>query len=217
MTQLHVHSHPHPHPHPHPHRKRRAAAALALAALAVLGPFVPAANAHDQVAYTAPAESEQLDTAPADVTMQFTDEVIAVGALMLVVDESGQDWVDGPMAIDGATVVQPLKTGLPDGTFDVRWRVVSADGHPISGTFRFSVGDEPPAEAPGAGSSTGEEAGEDEEAGTHSESEHPDARAEASAAETGGLPLWGVGLIGAGIGLAAFAVFAVLRRKKSRP
>ena len=215
MTQLHVHSHP----RPHPHRKRRAAAAAlalaVLAALAVLGPFVPAADAHDQVTYTAPAESEQLDTAPADVTMQFTDEVIAVGALMLVVDESGEDWVDGPMAIDGATVVQPLKTGLPDGTFDVRWRVVSADGHPISGTFRFSVGDEPPAEAPGAGTSTGEEAGE--EAGTHSASEHPDAHAEASAAETGELPLWGVGLIGAGIGLAAFTAFAVLRRKKSRP
>jgi len=202
----------HPRFHPHSHRKRRtAAAALALAALAVLGPFVPAANAHDQVTFTAPADAEQLDTAPADVTMQFTDELIAVGALMLVVDESGEDWADGPMAIDRATVVQPLKTGLPDGTFDVRWRVVSADGHPISGTFRFSVGDEPP----GAGTSSGEEAGE--QAGTHSASEHPDAHAEASAAETGGLPLWGVGLIGAGIGLAAFAAFAALRRKKSRP
>ena len=215
-------THPHPRPRTHPRRKRRAAAAaLALAALAVLAPFAPAANAHDQVTHTAPAEAEQLDTAPADVTMQFTDELIAVGALMLVVDESGEDWADGPMAIDGATAVQPLKTGLPDGTFDVRWRVVSADGHPISGTFPFSVGDEPPAEAPGAGTSSGAGTGEEggEEAGTHSASEQPDAHAEASApdAETGGLPLWGVGLIGAGIGLAVFAVFAVLRTRKSRP
>ena len=204
----------------HPHRKRRAAvAALALAALAVLAPFAPAANAHDQVTFTAPAEAEHLDTAPADVTMQFTDELIAVGALMLVVDESGKDWADGPMAVDGATVVQPLKTGLPDGTFDVRWRVVSADGHPISGTFPFSVGDEPPAEAPAAGDPAADEGAD--EGGTHSASEHPDAHAEASAdAETSGMPLWGVGLIGAGIGLAAFAalaVFARLRRRKSRP
>lgn len=212
----------------HPHRKRRAAvAALALAALAVLAPFAPAANAHDQVTFTAPAEAEHLDTAPAEVTMQFTDELIAVGALMLVVDGSGKDWADGPMAVDGATVVQPLKTGLPDGTFDVRWRVVSADGHPISGTFPFSVGDEPPAEAPGAGDpAAGEGAHEGahegaDEGGTHSASEHPDAHAEASAdAETDGLPLWGVGLIGAGIGLAAFAALALiarLRRRKSNP
>lgn len=203
--------------HPHPHRKRKrraAAAALALAALAVLAPFAPAANAHDQVTFTAPAEAEQLDTAPAEVTMRFTDELIAVGALMLVVDESEEDWADGPMAIDGATVVQPLKSGLPDGAFDVRWRVVSADGHPISGTFPFSVGDEPPGTGTASGEGAGEEAGE--EARTHPATEHPDAHAEASApdAETG-LPLWGVGLIGAGIGLAAFAVFAVLRTRKN--
>lgn len=203
--------------HPRSPRKRRAAAAAvalaALVALAVLGPVAPAANAHDQVAFTAPAAAEQLDTAPADVTMQFTDELISVGALMLVVDESGEDWADGAMAIDGATVVQPLKTGLPDGTFDVRWRVVSADGHPISGTFRFSVGDE--AQAPGTSSG----AGAGEETGKHSASEHPDAHAEDSAqhAETGGLPLWGVGLIGAGLGLAAFAIFVLLRTRKSRP
>lgn len=36
------------------------------------------------------------------------------------------------------------KNELPDklaqGTYMVSWRVVSADGHPISGAFTFSIG-----------------------------------------------------------------------------
>uniref|UniRef100_UPI003B39FD74 copper resistance protein CopC n=1 Tax=Pseudactinotalea sp. TaxID=1926260 RepID=UPI003B39FD74 len=28
-----------------------------------------------------------------------------------------------------------------DGHYDIRWRVVSSDGHPISGVIPFSVGD----------------------------------------------------------------------------
>ena len=33
-----------------------------------------------------------------------------------------------------------LRDGLADGTYTVAWRVVSADSHPISGAFTFSIG-----------------------------------------------------------------------------
>ncbi len=33
-----------------------------------------------------------------------------------------------------------LHSGLPDGTFTVTYQVVSADSHPVSGAFTFSVG-----------------------------------------------------------------------------
>ena len=39
----------------------------------------------------------------------------------------------------GTTVTQPLAGGLPAGAYTVEWRVTSADGHPLSGTFGFTV------------------------------------------------------------------------------
>jgi hypothetical protein len=33
---------------------------------------------------------------------------------------------------------------MPEGSYQVRWRVVSSDGHPISGSFEFAVGQKTP-------------------------------------------------------------------------
>jgi hypothetical protein len=41
--------------------------------------------------------------------------------------------------VDGATVVQPLTADLPAGGYTVDWRVTSADGHPLSDRFAFTV------------------------------------------------------------------------------
>nr|WP_286216766.1 copper resistance protein CopC [Demequina sediminis] len=51
----------------------------------------------------------------------------------------GQEWGDGATTVSGATVTQRLGDGLPAGDFQVAWRSVSGDGHPVDGTFRFTV------------------------------------------------------------------------------
>jgi methionine-rich copper-binding protein CopC len=102
-----------------------------------------AASAHDQVLSTTPASQQHLDTAPTEVSLVFSDAVLDLGAAVLVVDEDGTDWAEGAVRIDGSAVGQDLTGVLPDGHYQVRWRVVSADGHPISGTFDFGVGDVP--------------------------------------------------------------------------
>lgn len=119
-----------------------AAAALGLLAGALIVGLTPtAASAHDQVLSTAPASQEHLDTAPTEVSMVFTDAMLDLGATILVVDEGGTDWAEGGVRIDGSGASQALTGDLPDGRYQVRWRVVSADGHPISGTFDFAVGE----------------------------------------------------------------------------
>lgn len=35
-----------------------------------------------------------------------------------------------------------LKNGLPDGSYRIKWKVVSSDGHPVEGVIPFQVGDE---------------------------------------------------------------------------
>ncbi|NYD67784.1 copper resistance CopC family protein [Agromyces atrinae] len=120
------------------------AVSLLLAAALSVGVATPA-FAHDQLLDSSPAVDENLDAAPADVALTFSDDVLTIGALVLVVDDAGNDWVSGETRLDGDVVTAPLATGAPDGVYEVRWRVVSADGHPISGVIPFSIGDVAPA------------------------------------------------------------------------
>ncbi|MBB5643610.1 copper resistance CopC family protein [Cryobacterium roopkundense] len=122
------------------HAHRAGAALATLIASLVLGVGVPAASAHDSVLSTTPGETEHLGSAPAQIEMVFTDDILQLGAILLVVDEGGDDWAQGAPTLEGAKVSQAVATDLPDGNYQVRWRVVSADGHPVSGTFDFGVG-----------------------------------------------------------------------------
>lgn len=104
------------------------------------------ASAHDQLISSSPAPDERLAAAPAEVRLEFTAAVLDVGALVLVVDDAGTDWVAGPPVIDGTVVTVPLLPDLPEAGYQVRWRVVSSDGHPISGFIPFTIGDAAPLE-----------------------------------------------------------------------
>ena len=126
--------------------RRRLLAAIpvgaALAALLVVA-SPTAAIAHDQVVSTAPASQEHLVEAPDQVSMLFTADILDIGATILVVDDSGRNWAFGDMQVEGREAIQIVDEGIPDANYQVRWRVVSSDGHPISGTFDFAVGDAP--------------------------------------------------------------------------
>ncbi|TFC94843.1 MULTISPECIES: copper resistance CopC family protein [Cryobacterium] len=184
---------------------------LTVIALSVLGPMAPAAYAHDQVQSTLPADGEHVDSAPSAVTITFTDDILEIGAVILVVDDEERDWAEGEMRLDGSQGTQAVELGMPDGAYQVRWRVVSADGHPVSGAFAFAVGD---AVLPDAGAGAGATATPEPSPDAQESAAADDA---AAAADTGtGLPLAVVGLIGALGGLAIFALFTVWRAKRHR-
>lgn len=117
---------------------RRAAAVLALAA-AVLLPG-PAAQAHDVLESSSPANGSTVQAVPASVVLTFDHTPIGVGTEIVIKDPTGTDQADGHAKIVDTDVTQPLKPGAPAGTYKVAWRVVSADSHPIEGTFTFTAG-----------------------------------------------------------------------------
>ena len=195
-------------------RARWAMGALALVTLvtlSVVAGAAPAATAHDQVLSTSPTTGENVDTAPKQVAMVFSDDILSVGAIMLIVDEQGRNWAEGTLKLDRATVTQPLAPGLPNGAYEVRWRVVSADGHPIAGTFPFSVG----TVTAGSGSGSGSASAGPAASGPATVSPQPGAAdAGTEQARTGaiggGLPLAVVALLGAGGGIAVLVVVLLL-------
>ncbi|MFB3980177.1 copper resistance CopC family protein [Microbacterium proteolyticum] len=120
-----------------------AAGALALAALLVsAGP----ASAHDELVSSDPSADAVLDALPPQITLTYSADVLdAEGATVVeVTDAAGTSLTDGAPVVEGTTVTQAL-AGTASGTVTVAWRVVSSDGHPIDGTFSFTV---PAAPAP---------------------------------------------------------------------
>jgi len=114
---------------------------LLLVSLMVLLPS--AAQAHDQLVDAAPAEGEAVEAGVIDIDLRFSDDVLNLGSgnEILVIGPAGEDsalqnnscaFVDGDMVSTQVDLDQP-------GDYTVSWRVVSGDGHPISGIQRFSV------------------------------------------------------------------------------
>src|SRR5690606_3408340 len=57
---------------------------------------------------------------------------------VVVTGPDGASWADGPAVGSGSTVTQALRP-MTSGAYSVPWRSVAADGHPVSGTFGFTV------------------------------------------------------------------------------
>ncbi|WP_053852536.1 copper resistance CopC/CopD family protein [Streptomyces sp. NRRL B-24085] len=107
-----------------------------------------AASAHAALRATDPEDGTVLKSAPRDITLTFTESVGLLDDSFRVLDPDGKrlrvgDAGHGPGGSDTARVTLPAR--LAQGTYTVAWRVVSADSHPVSGAFTFSVGRPSPA------------------------------------------------------------------------
>ncbi len=184
---------------------RRWVVGVTVAAVAVLATALPA-SAHDALVHSTPQVDERLATAPENIVLTFSGELLtlgdsATGAVVLVLDENGRDWAGDDVEVAGNTVTVGVDPGMPEAGYQVRWQVVSEDGHPISGIVPFTIGDAEPMALQGAGGQTAAEAEDLEDQTTQ---------------EPGGVPralLIGGG--GAAIAVAAFALYRFLRRPRT--
>ncbi|MFT4165423.1 MAG: copper resistance protein CopC [Microlunatus sp.] len=94
--------------------------------------------AHNSLIGTTPSDGAQVEAGPAEVVLTFNEPAISTGTKVLVTGPDGLVTDGAPRLIDN-TVRQDLKPGLPAGSYAVEWRVTSADGHPINGSFSFQV------------------------------------------------------------------------------
>ena len=107
-----------------------------LAAISLLVGAVPA-SAHDALRSTSPADGATVDRLPDRVVLTFDQPALALGSEVVVTGPAGPV-SDGPPSLVDNEVRQPVRTG-PAGRYTVVWRVTSADGHPVSGSFAFTT------------------------------------------------------------------------------
>ena len=106
----------------------------------LLGMFgVATASAHATLESSVPADGANLPAPPDRVTLTFGEDIATVGVAVLVTGPTGTV-TSGAPGVRGPVVTQRLTPGLSAGAYAVTFRVVSADGHPVSGQIHFTVG-----------------------------------------------------------------------------
>jgi methionine-rich copper-binding protein CopC len=114
---------------------------VTLAAAVAIG-AAQAVRAHAFLDHSRPAVGSSVPTAPAVVTLWFTQDLEPAFSSVTVTNESGERVDLGNAQIPQGSPAE-LQIGLkplPRGTYLVSWHVVSVDTHPTEGTFTFEVG-----------------------------------------------------------------------------
>jgi copper resistance protein C len=99
-------------------------------------------HAHAFLDHASPAVGSSVPTAPAAVTMWFTQQLEPAFTTATVTDQAGNPVDTGPAQVDAkdqAELRVPLKK-LPPGTYTVAWHALSVDTHTTTGHFIFTVG-----------------------------------------------------------------------------
>lgn len=120
---------------------------LLLVLAALLGTLLAAAapaSAHAALTASDPKDGAVVATGPAQVSLSFSEQVALGDDSIRVMDPAGKRVDTGELRnlCEGSLVKHAvvLHSGLPNGTYTVAWQAVSADSHPISGAFTFSIG-----------------------------------------------------------------------------
>lgn len=105
---------------------------------------IPAAQAHDYLVSSSPKANGSVATAPTKVTLTFDDMVLSRPARpqVTVKGPDGRYYETGCGTVADRVVTTPIALG-PTGRYTVTWRIVSADGHPVSDTISFSYTGKP--------------------------------------------------------------------------
>jgi copper resistance protein C len=121
---------------------RRVAVVLVLAALCCVWEAGPA-SAHTNLVWSFPAQGASLPSPPAQVALQTSDPV-DVGLSQIVVrdaDGRARTVSDKSLTNGASTLLAKIDDGGAWGQWTVDYRLVAADGHPITGRIDFAVGE----------------------------------------------------------------------------
>ena len=162
------------------------------------------AFAHTRLESSDPADGTSLAAPPQRVSLTFNEPMQAGFTVLTVVGPDQAQYQAGDVTANAGTVRSGVRPLGPAGRYEIGYRVVSEDGHPVSGSVAFTLTTpgpdaaavatpSPPGGAPAAPSPT--------TAAAESTPNPPD--------EGGGMPVW-PWIVGAVV-LVGGGVFAAMR------
>lgn len=114
----------------------RASLVACVAAVLALAGALPA-SAHAALVRSSPTSGSTLTAVPPEVALTFNESIDPQFTSVTV--KSGSTTAStGKPTVEGPTVYQSLDPRMDEGTYTVSYRVTSADGHPVSGSYTFT-------------------------------------------------------------------------------
>jgi len=114
---------------------------LVLFAVTLLSSVLPSAHAHSELISSNPGASTYIEVLPEQIELEFNEELLKLGTgnSVSIMSPSGEDLGMGETSTDGARITRLLNTTSELGSFEVKYRVASADGHILNGSFTFNL------------------------------------------------------------------------------
>jgi len=110
-------------------------------AAVLLGLATPAAIAHSELVSSNPSASTSIQELPQQIELEFNEELLNLGSgnSISIMSPSGEDLGMGETSTDGSRITRLLNTTSELGSFEVKYRVASADGHVLQGSYSFNL------------------------------------------------------------------------------
>jgi copper transport protein len=114
--------------------------ALLLGAVMVAAPL-STAQAHASLLSSSPADGSRIAVAPNRVRLLFSEPIVAELSHLMIAGSDGK-WTTLAVSTDPREVraIESPLALVRDGGYRITWHIISADGHPVSGSFVFTVG-----------------------------------------------------------------------------
>jgi methionine-rich copper-binding protein CopC len=118
---------------------RRLLVPVVLAGLAVFG-FATPALAHNVLVGSNPASGSSVASGPSEVRLDFNAPVQFGANYLTVIGPDGNHWEKTDNAtVSGDSVSTAVAPLGPAGVYKIGYRIISADGHPVSGEVSFTL------------------------------------------------------------------------------
>ena len=122
------------------HRRRVSLGIVPIVALLLIGASGSAAQ-HLRLTGSSPAKASTIAEPPREIRLSFSIKPELALVRISLASASGSKVAMGKPArtADSLTVSAPVEGTLAAGGYTVGWQAASSDGHPIRGTFGFTV------------------------------------------------------------------------------
>ena len=116
----------------------RLVAGTVTACVALLLGAAPA-FAHTRLESSDPADGSSLASAPESVSLRFNEDIQAEFVTVSVVGPNGTQYQNGVVSAAGGQITTAVSPLGPAGPYEIGYRVVSDDGHPVTGKVSFTL------------------------------------------------------------------------------